>query len=105
MKKKRIKTNSQREIDKKYQKRRRLENPEWKKEQTRLYTQKYPEKVKAISTLNRAVHRKKIEKLPCEICGRQDVHAHHEDYSKPLEVIWLCPICHKKWHMTFKKEL
>jgi hypothetical protein len=24
-----------------------------------------------------------------------DLHAHHEDYSKPLEVIWLCRACHK----------
>ena len=26
------------------------------------------------------------------------VHAHHEDYDYPLDVIWLCPIHHKARH-------
>jgi hypothetical protein len=24
--------------------------------------------------------------------------AHHEDYDKPLEVVWLCQPCHKQRH-------
>jgi hypothetical protein len=31
-------------------------------------------------------------------CWRSDIHAHHEDYSKPLEVVWLCAWCHKQRH-------
>ncbi len=36
----------------------------------------------------------------CSDCGAVDVviHGHHEDYSKPLEVIWLCVSCHMKLH-------
>ena len=31
----------------------------------------------------------------CSICGKSaTIHAHHEDYSKPLEIIWLCMNCH-----------
>jgi len=42
----------------------------------------------------------RLERKPCACCGapaRMSI-AHHEDYSKPLEVIWLCRVCHKSLH-------
>jgi hypothetical protein len=33
-----------------------------------------------------------------EVCGDPDAHAHHEDYSKPLEVRWLCTQHHNEAH-------
>ena len=45
----------------------------------------------------------------CEDCGeygkydtlgRLLLHAHHDDYSKPLKVRWLCRKCHYAWHVT-----
>ncbi len=42
----------------------------------------------------------KIKKpLICSSCKRKRrLLAHHNNYSKPLEVIWLCSSCHKKLH-------
>jgi ribosomal protein S27AE len=34
----------------------------------------------------------------CERCGKQAFDAHHEDYSKPLEVNYFCRRCHKLRH-------
>ena len=45
-----------------------------------------------------AIRDGKLIKVPCENCGDPKVHAHHDDYAKPLEVRWLCSTCHKDWH-------
>lgn len=39
-----------------------------------------------------------IIKGPCEHCASLKVQGHHEDYTKPLAVIWLCRRCHTKEH-------
>ena len=39
-----------------------------------------------------------IKMLPCEVCRYGITQAHHTDYSKPLEVMWLCRTHHQKWH-------
>lgn len=36
----------------------------------------------------------------CSIEGK--IQAHHHDYSKPLDVIWLCPLCHGAEHIKHK---
>ena len=44
-----------------------------------------------------------IKKQPCEVCGLLDVEAHHDDYSKPLEVRWLCRKHHLDLHKALRK--
>ena len=44
-------------------------------------------------------HHKEEIKHNCESCGATTkLHAHHSDYHKPLDVLYLCPKCHTKWH-------
>lgn len=68
-------------------------------EYLREYRAKNPEKYKAHCAVNNAIRDKRMFKLPCQECGSEvGVHGHHEDYSKPLSVIWLCPVHHKQRH-------
>ena len=53
---------------------------------------------KAREIFNHYVRDKHIKKQPCEMCGNENVEAHHDDYNRPLEVRWLCFNCHRKWH-------
>lgn len=63
------------------------------------YRVNYPNKYKATNMVNNAIRDGKLFKEPCEICGSEDsVHAHHDDYLKPLNVRWLCAAHHSQWH-------
>lgn len=78
--------------------------------QSRAYARRHPEriraqhhkrdrqKLRARNTLNKAVLRGAVSKEPCEVCGNPEVQAHHSDYTKPLEVKWLCNYHHKERH-------
>lgn len=57
-----------------------------------------PEKRRAHTTLSNAIRDGKIVRQPCEVCGSERSHGHHDDYSKPLEVRWLCAVHHAEQH-------
>jgi len=67
------------------------------------YTKQYRKinsaKYKAHTILNNSKRKGLIIVKPCEICGCiERVEAHHDDYSKPLDVIWLCALHHHWIH-------
>lgn len=82
---------------------------------------KIPERVKANTEINRAwraedkrrqlghiavaraIRNGSLVRLPCIRCGEAKSLAHHEDYDKPLDVMWLCQPCHKQRHKELKE--
>lgn len=66
----------------------------------RLWENKNPIKKRAIYLIRQAIKNGNIKRqLECSVCGSSKlVSGHHDDYSKPLVVRWLCYLCHKKWH-------
>ena len=58
--------------------------------------------LKAIyATVNHAVRSGVLISQPCRICGNVKSVAHHQDYSKPLDVLWYC----RKHHMLLHSIL
>lgn len=48
-----------------------------------------------------AIFRGDLIRQPCEVCGKRNVDAHHDDYARPLDVRWLCRSHHKIHHDQF----
>jgi ribosomal protein S27AE len=76
------------------------ERPGYHAEQLRRTRAKYPLKYKARKALGNAIRDGRITRQPCERCGASQVHAHHDDYRKPLAVRWLCSRCHGAEHAS-----
>jgi len=64
-----------------------------------------PIAVKTHQSLYRAIKRGAIKRKPCIKCGSLKSQAHHEDYSDPLKVIWLCAKHHKAHHLKNLKKI
>jgi uncharacterized protein (DUF1778 family) len=52
----------------------------------------------ARSVVSSAKQRGKLSPSPCEVCGEPKTEAHHDDYTLPLNVRWLCRKHHKEVH-------
>jgi ribonuclease BN (tRNA processing enzyme) len=75
-------------------------NKDYLKEYNKNYRKNNPEKSKAQHHVNYNKSIGKLKELPCEICGCSPTDAHHDDYSKPLEVMWLCRKHHAEYHKS-----
>jgi hypothetical protein len=89
---------------------RRAKNEEYNKSpRGRELKKGYTKKWLALNQVKRRAHIKvgnavrdgKLEKATaCQVCGATErrLHGHHHDYSKPLDVVWVCPPCHREFH-------
>jgi hypothetical protein len=71
--------------------------PERARECVRIWDSKNPEKGKARRTARAAVLRGDLTRqVKCQKCGGSSkrIEGHHYDYSRPLDLIWLCHKCH-----------
>lgn len=73
------------------------------RERQRARDPRHRHKVMARQMARRAIAAGRLTRQPCEYCGAVKTDAHHEDYSKPLEVRWLCRPCHASEHRASAK--
>lgn len=75
---------------------------------TKEYRLKHPERMAIYLKVRRAI-KKGIIKKPnnCSLCGKEArLEAHHYDYNKPLDVVFLCCSCHRRLHQgTLNKTI
>jgi hypothetical protein len=57
----------------------------------------HPERRAAHLQVQYALRKGLLKKTPCMVCGAK-AESHHPDYSRPLDVVWLCPAHHKQAH-------
>ena len=58
----------------------------------------FRERKKARNAVLIRISRGTLRRGECEVCGAENAQAHHEDYSRPLDVRWLCELHHRQHH-------
>lgn len=97
------------ELVREYNARRKKANPTKIRESCLKWRAKHPDAVKAHNAVNHAVEAGRLV-FPsvCSKCGKgtkgERLNKHHPDYSKPFDVIVLCPKCHKQVHREAKEK-
>lgn len=81
-----------------YQRRTRKRHAEARKAEQRRIRADFPTKYQARNAVSNALRKGTLIRQPCAQCGDMKSHGHHEDYTKPLDVVWLCPLHHKARH-------
>lgn len=79
-------------------------HPEKRRVTLKSYYANNPIQIKARTRYATALRNGSLTKGPCALCGNSKVEGHHCDYTKPLEVLWLCVKHHKAWHRVFLTE-
>lgn len=72
---------------------------EWRKSHPLTEQQKFKNNVRRKT--NMRIERGLILKYPCETCGNIESEAHHDDYTKPYDIRWLC----RQHHLQHHKEI
>jgi hypothetical protein len=73
-------------------------NPGYMTQKKKEWYEKNRERLKVRDAVKYALRTGKLVRQPCAECGELNVHAHHADYSRPLDVVWLCPTHHNEVH-------
>ena len=65
------------------------------------YYQQHKVEVAAKTAVRKAIAAGTIKKpTSCKLCKRESkLYGHHTDYTKVLDVLWLCASCHRRIHI------
>jgi len=69
------------------------------------YTASNRTRARANNAVVNAVRDGRLHRQPCAVCGESHVEGHHPDYSRPLDVVWLCVKHHNQLHTEHNETL
>lgn len=72
------------------------------KEYVRAWNDENKKSRNAHGIVARAIRSGTLVRYACQKCNSKKSMAHHEDYENPLDVMWLCAVCHKQRHKELK---
>jgi hypothetical protein len=64
---------------------------------SRKYVETQPKRRSAQVAVGNALRDGRLQRMPCLVCGKK-AEAHHPDYDRPLDVMWLCHEHHMEAH-------
>jgi hypothetical protein len=68
-----------------------------------LWGIRHPLEKAAHAFLRVALKAGRVKRLACAVCGNEKSQAHHENYEKPMEVVWLCARHHAERHSEMRR--
>lgn len=88
------------------------------KDKRKAWRARNPEKDaahRAVENFVRRLRRRGLSLPNCQCCDKSEeavrsegrkIHAHHTNYSRPLDVVWLCDTCHivDHWNTSWRAE-
>ena len=82
-------------------------NPDWvakEKERVRLKQLRMhgSKRTEIYNQVKVAILTGSLKTEPCIICGEAKAEGHHEDYNKPLDLVWLCKRHHSDRHLHLR---
>lgn len=85
--------------------RRLRKTPGYSSNKNKAWKEANREKYLAHKAVENALRKGTLVRQPCECGCDRKAQAHHEDYSKPLEVRWLCGKAHKARHIEMERDV
>lgn len=73
------------------------------RDRNQRFAARHPEKAAAKAAVSAAVRSGRLQRQPCEKCGAR-AQAHHDDYARQLDVVWLCPEHHGERHRLLRRH-
>lgn len=75
---------------------------EWRKIHTLTAVQRKKDSCRSYA--GTYLRRGNLKRESCEICNSKESQMHHDDYTKPLDVRWLCRECHINLHNNLERD-